>query len=196
MIDIIGYENLYKIDKTGKIWSCPKNSKYLSFHKGMFLKKTIDRGYEYVTLHKNSKQKKIAVHRLVAQHFIPNLHNKPHINHINGVKNDNRFENLEWCTPKENCQHSWDNSLSCFTDKMREVSVFKMIKWNNTFEGKKHMSENGKSRRKLSKQQVLTIIEKSSKGQSAYSLSKEYPVSKQTILKIIRKETYKEFLDV
>ena len=72
MIDIIGYKGLYKIDKSGNVWSYPKNTKYNPWHKGMYLKKTLDRGYEYVTLHKNKKQKKIAVHRVVAIQYIPN----------------------------------------------------------------------------------------------------------------------------
>lgn len=193
MEDVKGYEGFYQIDRNGNIWSCPKISKYTPNHNGRYLKKYKDRGYEYATLYKNGKNKKIAIHRLVAFQFIPNDKNKPHINHINGDKSDNRVENLEWCTPKENCIHAWENGLSQTSNKMRELSKVKMKKWNNSEKGKNFCSENGKARRKLSKEQVLEIINKNKNGQSAYSLAKEYPVSKPTILKIIRRETYKEF---
>lgn len=64
------------------------------------------RGYLKVTLCINEKQKTFNVHRLVALAFIPNTDNKPEINHINGIKTDNRVENLEWTTRLENQQHA------------------------------------------------------------------------------------------
>jgi len=70
-------------------------------------------GYLSITLKDSSKpEKKYLIHRLVAEAFIENKHNKPCVNHINGIKNDNRVENLEWCTYSENTRHSLKNGCS------------------------------------------------------------------------------------
>ena len=51
-------------------------------------------------------------HRLIATHFIPNPNNYPEVNHNNGIKDDNRLENLEWVSASENIQHSFDTGLN------------------------------------------------------------------------------------
>lgn len=66
-------------------------------------------GYEMVTTRKADGSMTTArVHRLVAEAYIPNPENKPVINHINGIKDDNRVENIEWATVAENTQHGYD----------------------------------------------------------------------------------------
>lgn len=69
-------------------------------------------GYMRVGLKSNNKSRDYLVHRLVAQTFIPNPKNKRYVNHKNGNKEDNRVDNLEWCTHKENMQHAVRTGLS------------------------------------------------------------------------------------
>lgn len=73
----------------------------------------------YLTVGINGKQYR--VHRLIAQTFIPNPENKPSVNHIDGVKSNNRVDNLEWATNSENMKHAYATGLmECkLTDKQK-----------------------------------------------------------------------------
>lgn len=74
---------------------------------GKILKGSKNRGeYRTVSLKMGRKVKTRLVHRLVCEAFLDNPKQKPHVNHKNGVKDDNRLENLEWCTPTENARHA------------------------------------------------------------------------------------------
>ena len=64
-------------------------------------------GYRNAILCNNGKRKSKTIHRLIAENFIDNPENKPQVNHINGIKTDNRVINLEWVTNQENQDHFW-----------------------------------------------------------------------------------------
>jgi len=94
---IPGYEGLYVVNTFGEVRN----------RKGHPLKSRCnDRGYPHVWLYKDGCVKSVSVHRLVAMTFIPNPQRLPEVNHINGIKTDNRVENLEWCSVSYNRWHS------------------------------------------------------------------------------------------
>ena len=78
--------------------------------RGTILKQTTcKKGYKKISI--GNPRKSYKVHRLVALMFIENELNKSQVNHINGIKNDNRVENLELMTNQENCIHAWQNGF-------------------------------------------------------------------------------------
>lgn len=71
--------------------------------------------------------KNIFLHRIIAQAFIPNTENKRCVNHINGIKNDYRICNLEWCTHSENAKHAFLTKLRYTTANNNFVKLSKTV---------------------------------------------------------------------
>lgn len=98
--DVKGFEGLYKISNLGRVVSYSRGNPY-------FMKPVLQANkYVKVQFRKNRKFKNFRVHRLVAEHFIPNPDNKPYVNHIDGDKSNNKVSNLEWLDESENSLHS------------------------------------------------------------------------------------------
>ena len=102
LLDIEGFEGLYYCDRYGNIYSNKTKLKYVLTGKG----------YGTVCLYKNTVCHRVLVHRIIAKHFIDNPLNKETVNHINGIKTDNRVENLEWSTYSENIKHAYKLGLN------------------------------------------------------------------------------------
>lgn len=117
--DVVGYEGIYQVSNLGRIKSLKR--------KGKIKNTQLDKdGYEHLSLWHNSKAKRMSVHRIVAQAFIPNPENKPVVNHIDGNKTNNIVNNLEWCTRSENDIHAYKLGLR----KVNKTGTGKFSKLN------------------------------------------------------------------
>jgi hypothetical protein len=160
--DVKDYEGLYQVSNLGNV----KRLKGKGCVTERLIARSINKfGYIYRGFHNKGTYRKFKEHRLVANAFIDNPNNKPAVNHINGIKTDNRVENLEWCTYLENKQHAIKTGLT------------------NTKGVKNHFC-------KLTEEQV-NQIRKIGFSQTRISLSKKYGVSASNISRIIKNEMWK-----
>lgn len=124
-VDIKGYKGVYQINKEGEVRSFAKKTiRFLTPHKH-------HTGYMVLSLRGKTRPQ----HRLLAETFIPNPEKKTQVNHINGVKHDNRLCNLEWVTPSENVIHAYAIGLkdlplgsSNFNNKLKPNEVIEIRK--------------------------------------------------------------------
>lgn len=104
------------VSDNGEIYSMPhkkiRSNGRIDNRKGKLLKSAYDKyGYKRVVLSGNGERHTFLVHRLVAMAYIPNPSDKSTVNHKNGIKDDNRAENLEWATQSEQKHHAIKNHL-------------------------------------------------------------------------------------
>lgn len=104
---------------------------------GRILKQATDtNGYKFVTLNNNYKQFHLSIHRAVALAFIPNPLNLPCVNHIDEDKSNNNLSNLEWCTHKQNSDHSVSKKVLMLDKHTEEVIMeFKSLRDANKYFG-------------------------------------------------------------
>ena len=153
--DIKGYEGIYMISDQGRV----------KFDKEKILKpgRNPD-GYLLVILSKDKIRKTCTIHRLLCLNFLDNPNNQKTINHINGIKDDNRLENLEWCSQSHNVKHAFNNGLKISS------------------KGINH------GRSKLTEKQIIEIRSSNLKG---VELGRLYGVDHTTISLIKRRKNWK-----
>lgn len=120
----------YEVSNYGRVKSpdfilkTPTGQSYIK--KGKILKPyKSKKGYLYCDLRVDSKRKIVRIHRFVAMAFIPNTENKPQINHIDGNKENNNVQNLEWCSNSENQKHAFEKGLQkgCFSHPNSKLTL-------------------------------------------------------------------------
>lgn len=134
---IKGYEGLYEISSLGRVKSLVGWNGHAYIQREKIMKITLSKDnkhYDVVTLHKDKYSKVHMVHRLVAENFIPNPNNFPHVMHLDEDRHNNTLSNLKWGTAKEN------TNAPLHKARLSAAMATKRGKLNN-FYGRTHTSE-------------------------------------------------------
>ena len=117
--DVSGYEGIYLVSNLGNIKRlgriCIDSRNRFRFYKTKYVGVTNEKSeniYRQVELWKRGRNTSHLVHRLVLESFVPNIYNKPTVNHKDGDKQNNCLDNLEWATWSENNKHAFDTGLN------------------------------------------------------------------------------------
>lgn len=183
-LPIFGWEGSYEISNKGRVKSLPK--KYPIPNNGGIRISTVKihkldigkkKGKEYARakLNLNNCSKKYSVHRLVATHFIPNVENKPQVNHKDGNKLNNDVNNLEWATSSENQIHAIQTGL--IKEPAKRLGIRQGITHGRTI---------------LSEKNVYSIRKKYDEGEKISKIAKEYPnLDSSTIRSVCIRKNWK-----
>ena len=168
--DIKGYEGLYQVSNLGQIRSLDRY-KYTKGRygrmkakiKGRLLKPCLNHdGYKEIVLSKDGKSKMYRLHRIVAETFIDNFDNKNQVNHKNGNKLDNKAQNLEWVTCKENINHALINNLIKCEKSVNQYDLKMNFikKWRSISEAKRQL--------KIKDSNIIRVCNNKSKTAGGY----------------------------
>ncbi len=188
--DIEEYEGLYQISNLGRVKRILFINNIISKPENRILSNKLDNlGYVQVTLCKNGTRKYKRIHRLAAKAFLPNPNNLPCVNHKDGDKNNNRIDNLEWCTHSYNTKHALSNGLI-------DANKIKKARQKNIKKAQEisHLQNVGETNCKsvLREKEVLEIRKiYSERKMTQKQLAQQYGVHKDTISRIIHRETWK-----
>jgi len=221
--DIQDFEGYYQVSNKGRVRSVDRVVEAVRLGKpwfrtirGRILKQKLNKhGYFVVGLSIKSRTKTFTVHRLVAQSFCKKSKDYNVVNHIDGNKENNSSDNLEWCTPRMNSRHA--KSLNLLGRRPKEISkkdidnileyyekgytapeiaelykyhagtISKIIKENHTEYNTRHHVRNDL---KLSWEKVSHIRKLHKKGVSGIELSKKYNISRANVSLIVNNKTW------
>lgn len=166
--DIPGYEGFYQVSDTGRVRRVIAYKQHPAY--GLLRLCYDESGYQQLHLYFTGKRRRMSVHCLVMRAFVGEQ-GKQDINHINGIKDDNRLENLEYCTHSENIRHAY-----------------------RVLGGKIHRGEEHAASR-LKEHEVREIRKLLADGAAQADLARRFNVDKNTIYAIAHRITWKHVKD-